>query len=205
MMLDPGAFRAVLGRFASGVTVVSTVHGGLDHAMTASAFSSVSMDPPLVAVFVDRQARFHDAVVASRRWAVSILAESGQDAATWFAHQGRPELGQFDQVDHVRGDATGAPLVRQAIGWLECLTWAEYDGGDHLILVGEVVAARVLPDGAVTDAEGSDRPLLYHRSHYAALLRSLADERSQVALRAAIIEDGANEAEHRGSGADERG
>jgi len=205
MTLDPLAFRDVLGRFASGVTVVSTVHGGLDHAMTASAFSSVSMDPPLVAVFVDRRARFHDAVVASRLWAVSILAESGQDAATWFALRGRPEVGHFDRVDHVRGESTGAPLVQHAIGWLECRTWAEYDGGDHLILVGRVVAARVQPDDAEPGLEGWDRPLLYHRSHYGALLRSSADERSQVALRAAIIEDGAYEGGHRESGADQRG
>lgn len=203
MTLDHLAFRAALGRFASGVTVVSTVHGGLDHAMTASAFSSVSMDPPLVAVFVDRRNRFHDAVVASRLWAVSILAESGQDAASWFASRGRPEYGQFDRVDHARGEVTGAPLVRQAIGWLECETWAEYDGGDHLILVGRVVTARVLPDD--NGADGADRPLLYHRSHYAAVLRSSADERSQVALRAAIIEDGVYEGVHRGTGAHERG
>lgn len=204
MTLDRLAFRAVLGRFASGVTVVSTVHRGLDHAMTASAFSSVSLDPPLVAVFVNRRNRFHDAVVASRRWAVSILAESGQDAASWFASSGRPEPGQFDRVDHVRGELTGAPLVRDSIGWLECETWAEYDGGDHLILVGRVVSARVLPDDTDTGPEGWDRPLVYHRSHYAALLRSSADERSQVALRAAIIEDGYDDG-HRESGAHERG
>lgn len=204
MTLDPVAFRAALGSFASGVTVVSTVHGGLDHAMTASAFSSVSLDPPLIAVFVDRRNRFHDAVVASRRWAVSILAESGQAAATWFASRGRPEAGQFDRVEHSRGEATGAPLVEHAIGWLECETWAEHDGGDHLILVGRVVAARVLPDDAPSGVEGDDRPLLYHRSHYAALLRSSADERSQVALRAAIIEDETQQCRPREPGADER-
>lgn len=205
MTLDPTAFRAALGRFASGVTVVTTVHEGYDHAMTASAFSSVSLDPPLVAVFVDRRNRFHDAVVASRQWGVSILAESGQEAATWFALRGRPLAGQFDRVGHVRGEVTGAALLRQAIGWLECETWADYDGGDHLILVGRVTGAEVLPDGVDRHVDDDHRPLLYHRSHYAALLRSAADERSQVALRAAIIEDGAYEGGHRGSGADERG
>lgn len=205
MTLDRLAFRAALGRFASGVTVVSTVHDGLDHAMTASAFSSVSLDPPLVAVFVNRRNRFHGAVVASRQWTVSILAESGQDAASWFASPGRPEQDQFAGVDHVRGDVTGAPLVRRAIGWLECETWAEYAGGDHLILVGRVVSARVLPDDTDIGTDGWDRPLLYYRSHYAALLRSSADERSQVALRAAIIEDGAYDDGQRGPGAHERG
>ena len=127
-------------------------------------------------------ARFHEAVLRSGRWAVSILNEDGQDAATWFALRGRPLDGQLEKVTSRRGEYTGAGLLDDANAWLECRTWRTYDGGDHTIVVGEVVTAEV--DDAVDD------PLLYYRSHYAALLHSQASEKSPVALRSSIIEDG---------------
>jgi len=193
MSLDDKAFRAALGRFASGVTVVSTVVDGVDHALTVSAFSSVSLDPPLVGVNIDRRNRFGPAVERSRTWAVSILSEAGQDAATRFARRGRALAGQLDRVEHRRGDRTGAPLVEAAVAWLECRTWATYDGGDHVLLVGEVLAAQVLPEQPLDeDRSRPDRPLLYYRSHYGALLRSAASEHSDVTVRAGIIDDGAS-------------
>jgi flavin reductase (DIM6/NTAB) family NADH-FMN oxidoreductase RutF len=147
-----------------------------------------------VCVNVDRRSRFLPAVTASRTWAVSVLTEQGQHAATWFAHRDRPVAGQFDHVPHARGPFTGAALVRAAVAWLECRTWAEHDGGDHVMLVGEVVGARVQADPV--DSRGAvhpDRPLLYYRSHYGALLRSGASEHDDVALRAAILHDDAGE------------
>ncbi len=179
--LDLSAFRQTLGRFPCGVTVVTTRIGAEDHAITASAFSSVSLDPPLVLVCVDRLNRFHDAVLASSEWAVSVLAEAAQDAATWFATRGRPLAGQLDKVDHRRGVLTGAGLVGEALAWLECRTWQVYDGGDHSILVGEVLDAQI-------NAE-CDNPLLYYRSHYGALLHSAASEKSTLVLRESIVED----------------
>ncbi|GAA1751576.1 flavin reductase family protein [Aeromicrobium alkaliterrae] len=169
--VDDAAFRAALGRFASGVTVVSTVeHGptsGIDHAMTASAFTSVSLDPRQVLVCAHRVSRFHEAVVHSGVWGVSILEESAQDAASWFAWRGRPLENQLQGIAHHRG-STGVMLLDDALGWLECRTVAVHDGGDHVILVGEVVAARV--------REGADRPLLYYRSHYGTIVRSPESE-----------------------------
>ena len=181
MTLDDRAFRQALGRFAAGVTVVTTVTAGEDHALTASAFTSVSLDPPLVLVCVDRKNRFHDAVLASGVWAVSVLAEPAQAAATWFATRGRPLEGKLDKVEHWRGELTGAALLGDAIAWLECRTWRVYDGGDHTIVVGQVIGA------AVTDVE--DDPLLYYRSHYAALLHSAASEKSGLPLRESITEE----------------
>lgn len=179
--LADAAFRLALGRFASGVTVVTTVTEGVDHALTASAFTSVSLAPPLVLVCVDKRNRFHDAVAASGSWAVSILAEPAQDAATWFATRGRPLAGQLDRVGYRRGSCTGAALLADALAWLECRTVNSYDGGDHTIVVGRVVGA------AVTDRE--DDPLLYYRSHYAALLHSAASEKSPLPLRDGLRED----------------
>ncbi|MEQ4207889.1 flavin reductase family protein [Actinopolymorpha sp. B17G11] len=133
-------YRRALARFASGVTIVTTQVDGVDHAMTASAFTSVSLRPPLVLVCVERVARFHEAVLASGRWAVSVLPADAHDVATWLAMRGRALDGQLAGIAIRRG-ITGAALLADAIATLECRTWAVHDGGDHSIVVGEVVAA----------------------------------------------------------------
>lgn len=159
------AFRAALARFATGVTVVTTVApDGTDHAMTANAFTSVSLDPPLVLVCVEKVARFHDAVIHNGHWGVSILAADGHRAAAWFATRGRPLAGQLDQFSYERGAVTGAALFTDALATLECRTTAKHDGGDHVIVVGEVISARVL--------RSDDPPLLYYESAYHALDRA---------------------------------
>lgn len=167
--VDRRAFRDALGRFASGVTVVSTVLDGTDHLMTASAFCSVSLEPPLVLVCSHRTSRFHDAVLASGRWGVSILDQDGCEASAWFADRGRPLEGQLDGIAHHRG-AAGVPLLDDALAWLECTTHAVHDGGDHSILVGAVTAAAV--------REAGDDPLLYYRSHYGTIVRSADSEKT---------------------------
>lgn len=167
--VDQSAFRGALGRFASGVTVVTTRVDGEDHASTASAFTSVALDPPLVLVCVDHKSRFHAAVMQSRRWAVSILSEDNQATSTWFATRGRPLEGQLDRVPHRHASIVDAPLLDGALAWLECETWQTYDGVDHTIMVGQVVHAEV--------ADADDRPLLYYRSHYASLQRSPDNEK----------------------------
>lgn len=159
--VDADAFRRVVGHFATGITVVTTEVGGVDHAMTASAFTSVSLDPVLVLVCVDKEARFRDAVLESGSWGVSILSAAGRRAAEWFATKGRPLVGQLDQFPHHRGPATGVALLDGAIAWLEVRTTAAYDGGDHDIVVGEVI------DLAVGDRDAT--PLIYHRGHYGKL------------------------------------
>lgn len=168
--VDQSAFRGALGRFASGVTVVTTRVDGEDHASTASAFTSVALDPPLVLVCVDHKSRFHAAVLKSGTWAVSILSEDNQAAATWFATRGRPLEGQLDRVPHRRGVVLDAPLIDDAMAWLECETWQTYDGVDHTIVVGHVTHAEV--------GDAGDQPLLYYRSHYASLKPSPDSEKN---------------------------
>jgi len=174
--LDERAFRAALGRFASGVAVVSAVADGVDHAITVSAFTSVSLDPPLVLACVDSHNRFHAPVLGAGRWAVSILAEEGQDAASWLASRGRDLDHQLDNVPHHRGAITGAALLDDSLGWLECRTWQTYDGADHTIVVGAVLWAAV--------ADNGDDPLLYYRSHYGSLVRRPVSERGPDPLPA---------------------
>lgn len=168
LSVEDRAFRDALGRFASGVTIVTTVLDGVDHAMTASAFTSVSLEPRLVLVCSQKTNRFHQAVETSRFWAVSILADSGQYASTKLARKNRELSGQLDDIPHHRG-ASGAALIDDALAWLECRTTQAHDGGDHAILVGEVTAARVRHD--------ADEPLLYYRSHYGRLIHTDQSEK----------------------------
>ncbi len=151
------AFRRAAGQFATGVTVCTTRVGSLDHAMTASAFTSVSLDPLLVLVCVDKEARFRDAVLEAGTWAVSILSADGRRAAEWFATKGRPLIGQLDSHPHHRG-RTGAALLDDALAWLECRTAAVYDGGDHDIVLGAVLA--------VSEGDRDAAGLVYHRGRY---------------------------------------
>lgn len=143
--VDPEQFRQVLARFAAGVTIVTTWADDVDHAMTATAFSSLSLDPPLVLVCVDKSARFHSAILASGEWAVSILSEDAEAISSWLATRGRQLQDQLGGIGHSRGQ-TRAALLTDAIGWIECRTWATYEGGDHTIVVGEVLAAELAPD-----------------------------------------------------------
>ncbi len=155
---DIALFRRAVGRFATGVCVVSTVHDGLDHAMTANAFTSVSLEPPLVLMCVEQEARFHDAVVAGGTWGVSVLDATARAASAWLATRGRPLQGQLDRIPYHRGRHTGAALLDQALAWLECRTQDIVTAGDHSIVVGRVLSSRVGRDGT--------GPLLYFRSGY---------------------------------------
>lgn len=154
--VDGAAYKAALARFASGVTITTTRVDGVDHAMTATAFTSVSLRPPLVLVCVERVARFHAAVVASGTWGVSLLAADTEDVATWLATRGRSLDRQLDGIAIQRG-RTGVPLLAAATARLECRTWAVHDGGDHSIVVGEVLAAEV---------GTRDDPLVYYDGEF---------------------------------------
>ncbi|WP_424923279.1 flavin reductase family protein [Amycolatopsis arida] len=133
------SLREVMAQFATGVTVLTA--GGRDgHGMTANAFSSVSLDPPLVLCCVSRAARMHEAIMAAQSFAVSILGAEQQELARYFADWKRPRgRAQFDAVDWQRGPRTGAPLLTGALAWLECELVKVYAGGDHSIFLGEVL------------------------------------------------------------------
>jgi flavin reductase (DIM6/NTAB) family NADH-FMN oxidoreductase RutF len=159
--VDVGVFRRAMGRFATGVTVVTTVSGGIDHAMTANAFTSVSLEPMLVLVCVEQEARFHDALEDAGVWSVSVLDGSARAVAAWLATRGRPLHGQLDRVAHHRGLVTGTALLEQSLATVECRTTALHPGGDHTIVVGEVLSAAV----SERDADA----LTYYRGRYGRL------------------------------------
>ncbi len=156
----PERFRQVLGRFATGVGVLTTVVDGLVHGMTANAVTSVSLDPPLVLVCVGRTALMAERVTRSGCFAISFLAAEQQGLSAWFADPSRPDdARQFAGVP-TRVAATGAPVIEGGVGFVDCHVHAVHDGGDHLIVVGRVQA---LGEGGATD------PLVYYRSRYGTL------------------------------------
>jgi len=162
--VDPAAFRRAAGQFPTGIVVASTSLDGNGHAMTVSAFTSVSLEPLLVLFCAEKIARFHDAVLAAGFWAVSVLDEESEKAARWLATRGRPLHGQLDTTPHHPGPQTGAPILDGALSAMECRTHAVHEGGDHSIVVGEVLG--------VTEPAGEGGPLLYHAGRY----RRLAPE-----------------------------
>ncbi len=158
MTVDADAFRSALGRFASGVTVVTTcAPDKTDHGMTASAFCSVSLEPPLILVCVEKVATMHDAIVSCSHFAVNVLAHNQEQLARRFAEV---DENRFEGVGFSRGTHS-MPIIDDALAVLECRRVATYEGGDHTIVVGEVETA-VWRD---------DKPLLYYRGGYAGLER----------------------------------
>ncbi|GHJ40941.1 flavin reductase family protein [Streptomyces sp. TS71-3] len=153
----PSSLREVMSRFATGVVVV-TVGGEHVHGMTANAFTSVSLDPPLVLCCVAHSAVMHGALSASARFAVSVMAADQERVARHFADKKRP-LGaaQFTSVDWRPGPLSGAPLISGALGWLECELTQSHDSGDHTIFIGSVLEA-----GRGDDAPG----LLFHNGAF---------------------------------------
>ena len=129
--VDGADFRRVAGQFASGIMVVTTRLDGVDHAMTVTAFASVSLEPQRVLFCAEKIARFHDAVLAAGIWAVSVLDEDAEKTARWLATRGRPLDGQLAGIAHHPGPQTGSPVLDDALGAIECRTTAVHDGGDH--------------------------------------------------------------------------
>ena len=147
-------FRATLRLFASGVTVITTPDGaGGVHAMTATAFSSLSLHPPLVLVAVARDSRCHRMIAEGRRFGVSILHDHQVDVARHFGKQGPaerpPALATLD----------GVPVVEGAMAMLACALEEQVPGGDHSIFVGRVTAAEARPGSPLLHFDGRYRTL----------------------------------------------
>jgi flavin reductase (DIM6/NTAB) family NADH-FMN oxidoreductase RutF len=159
--LDPAFYRQAMGRLVQGVSVLTTVDGGHDHAMTADTVTSVSLEPLLVLVCVETEARFHDAVIAAGVWGVSVLAADQRPLSEWFATRGRPLHGQLDRASFTRGTHTGVALLDGALTHLECRTVAAHPAGDHVIVVGEVL------DIGLPDTVGP--ALVHYRGRYGSI------------------------------------
>lgn len=151
LRIDPEEFRKGLRAFTTGVTVVSMADGqGGMHAMTASSFAAVSIDPQLVAVSIAKNAKSHALLEANRPYAINILGEQQAFLGHYFANR-MPERWNPRYEWH-----DGAPVLAGTMGWFVCRRWAAYDGGDHTILVGEALKIQ----------RTDDRPLVCSRGDF---------------------------------------
>ena len=154
--LEPRQFRRVCSRFASGVTIISVIDSaGVPHGMTASSFTSVSLNPPLILVCVNSGTRFLEACRSGGHFAVNILDETQRALSERFAGSG------YDRFEGVAWNpgATGAPLFPGVLATLECARFSTFTAGDHEILIGQVLHANW--------REGE--PLIHFGSQYRAL------------------------------------
>jgi len=157
--VNPEELKRGLACRASGVAIVTTRSGDRIHGMTVSAFTEVSLAPPLVLVCADKKSNTHPLIEESGVFAVNVLARDQETLSNRFASK-KDEERRFEGVSHERG-ATGAPLLAGTLAAFDCRVAAIHDAGDHVIYVGEVQA--------VTQSERA--PLVYYGSAY----RSLAD------------------------------
>ena len=152
--IDPQELRQALGRFAAGVTVITTVDArGNKIGVTANSFNSVSLDPPLILWSLARASRSMPAFDCCERFAVHILGAHQQKLARQFAARGEEKFASVT----TREGLGGAPLLDDCIAHLQCMVENRFDGGDHVIILGRVIAF-----------EAYDRePLVYHRGQFA--------------------------------------
>jgi flavin reductase (DIM6/NTAB) family NADH-FMN oxidoreductase RutF len=158
-------FRAALGRFSSGVTILTArdpddrpgTGGGRDHGMTVSAFCSTSLTPPLVLACIDHSADMHGVLARVSHFGISILTEDQEALSRRFAEL---PAGRFDGIGYARGES-GVVLIDDALAHLECRIADRHEAGDHTIYVGEVERATLF----------QGRPLIYYRGGYTQLER----------------------------------
>lgn len=154
MNIDPAEFKRILGHWVTGVSVVTSRPAGEPPCgLTANAFCSLSLEPPLVLVCVEKAADTHDCIARAQAFCVNVLSSDDERIARIFAEG--PHGTKFDGIAH-HPEQTGAPVLDAALAWVDCELRAAHDGGDHTIYVGRVMAG---------DAhEGA--PILYYRGGY---------------------------------------
>ncbi|TVR55790.1 MAG: flavin reductase [Gemmatimonadales bacterium] len=179
-MIDPGRLREAMGRFATGVTVVTGRRtSGEWVGFTANSLTSVSLDPPLVLVCVDRASSSRDALLESGRFAVSLLGRGQEDVARRFAGKAQRDS-RFEELS-VRAGREGVPILDGAMAWLDCRIWEVVEAGDHTVLFGAVEMAGTDEDPEdeanpgpgpesqrVPIQRGAD-PLVYYRGKFGTL------------------------------------
>jgi flavin reductase (DIM6/NTAB) family NADH-FMN oxidoreductase RutF len=159
MAVDPAEFRAIMGSFATGVTVITAAADGEMQGMTANAVTSLSLDPVMMLICIDRSSHTHRVLEAGGAFAVNMLGAHQEDVSKLFARKAPPERGTLRGQPFRVGKA-GAPVLEDALAFVECRIVDTHAGGDHTIFIGEVVDAGV--------AEGVE-PLLFFRGQYRTL------------------------------------
>ncbi len=156
---DAASFRETLGHFVTGVTIITAIDDGEPVGMAANSFTSVSLDPPLILFCAAHSSSTWPRIRQARSFTVNILDERQEDLCRLFAQKGADRFGQVGW----RPGAAGSPVLEDVHAYIDCEIWAEYEGGDHVIVVG-----RVLDLGLSAEAG----PLLFYRGTYGRLLGS---------------------------------
>ena len=149
-------FRRAMGRFATGVTVITTRLGDDLHGMTANAVTSLSLDPMMVLVCVDKTADTHDILSKAGVFAVNILNREQSEISDRFAKKEFDGAHGLEDIPHSFA-ITGAPIIDGTLAYLDCRTLTEQHGGDHTIFIGEVLEAKETSE---------DSPLVFYRGSY---------------------------------------
>ena len=157
--MDRDSYRRLIGQFATGVTVVTTNVGGRLHGMTANAVCSLSLEPLQLLVCVDRESNCYRQMQRAEAFGLSILASDQEEISNVFARTTEPTENSLLGVEYRLG-SLGQPLIADALAHLECRLADRLDGGDHIIVIGDVVAGERLRDA---------EPLLFHGGRYARL------------------------------------
>jgi len=158
MSIDPREFRNTLGCFATGITVITTVdRDGGPVGFTANSFTALSLDPPLILFCLDRNATCFESFHRNRHFAVNILTTEQQNISNRFAKSGADK---WSGVEFCSGE-TGCPILIGSLASLECEVDEVFEGGDHVIFIGKVMAMQ--------RTDGGSQPLLYFRGRYAGL------------------------------------
>jgi len=154
---ERGRLRALMGNFATGVTVIAARHGPLLAGMTANAVATISIDPPILMASIARKAETHSAIIGSHAFGLSILADDQQPLAECFAQPTTAtKLTRFCDAAWHEAE-TGSPILEGALAYFDCRLTQRHDGSDHTIFLGEIVAAGYRGDAS---------PLLWYGSHY---------------------------------------
>ncbi|HVU70471.1 MAG TPA: flavin reductase family protein, partial [Ktedonobacteraceae bacterium] len=159
MSLTPADFRTTMAHYVTGVTVVTTTLNHTSFGLTVNAFCSVSLDPPLILVSLDQGSQTYAVIRQSSAFAVNVLTQEQEALAMRFAR--KDVLSKtFDDIALRAGETTGVPLFADALASIECRVAQEYPGGDHTLVLGEVVSVHYRTDHLANE------PLLYYRSTF---------------------------------------
>ncbi len=156
MTLDPDALRSAMRAWTAGVTVVTAAFNEDRHGMTVNSFTSISLDPPLITISLQKTSRTHELVMGSHAFGLTILSADQVNISDLFAGR-MPDV--QDRIGSVQTETlvTGSPLIVGGLAWMDCRVVHSYDAGMNTLFIAEVIAAR---------GNGSGEPLIYHQRGY---------------------------------------
>ena len=157
--IDPKILRDTFGNFATGVTIISYTCASGEHCgMTVNSFSSVSLDPPLLLWNLQKNSDCYEDIMMAEHYAVNVLSDKQSEISNSLARKNMHDLTELSEPD-LWEMGKHCPIIKDTLACFECRTWKHYEGGDHVILVGEILHC----------ARGSGAPLLFYAGNYAKL------------------------------------